>query len=153
MKGLTHILFGMGFVSIFLYFFKVPFVLWFLGVFLVSPFFSRLPDKDQTIARVTFNQIDPHRGKFSHNLLIGLPLILIFFIINMTIFETILIFLIGSIFGALFAHTFVDSFNYAGVYIMGIKIKGFLKWDSFWGNLIFRILGGVLVLIPISQFI
>ncbi|WP_455141670.1 metal-dependent hydrolase [Candidatus Hodarchaeum mangrovi] len=153
MKGLTHVLFGMGFVSIFFYFFKVPFILWFLGVFIVSPFFSRLPDKDQTIANVTFNQIDPHRGKLSHNLLIGLPLIPLFFLTTIGIFETILIFLIGSVFGALFAHSFVDSFNYAGIYILGIKIKGFLKWDSFWGNLIFRILGVVLILLPVPQFV
>ena len=153
MKGLTHVLFGMGFVSIFLFLFKVPVFLWFFGTFLVSPFFSRLPDKDQKIARISFNQIDPHRGKFSHNLLYGFPLIIPFFFASIGLFEIILIFLIGSVFGALFAHTFVDSFNYAGVYIIGIHLKGFLRWDSFWGNFIFRILGIILILIPITQFI
>lgn len=149
MKGLTHVFFGVGFVGILLSCFKEPFFLWIVGTLLISPIFSRLPDQDQKIARITFNQIVPHRGKGTHNLLYGLPLIFLLIINNVPLLGPSLVMVIGSIFGALFAHAFVDAFNYGGVWLGFFQIKGFLTWDSFWGNLGFKLLGVLFSLLSV----
>ncbi|UCG02170.1 MAG: metal-dependent hydrolase [Candidatus Heimdallarchaeota archaeon] len=141
MRGLTHVFFGIGFVSLLLGIFKTPIILWGIGTFLIAPIFSRLPDQDQKIARITFNQIVPHRGKGTHNLLYGIPLFLLIVIQGIPIVGSLLITLVGSIFGAIFIHSFVDAFNHSGVWIGIFRVKGFLDWDSFWGNLSFKILG------------
>jgi hypothetical protein len=58
--------------------------------------------------------------------------------------------LIGSIFGALFTHAFVDAFNYGGVWIGFFRLKiGSLRWDSFLGNITFKLLGILMVLLSI----
>ena len=93
MKGLTHVLFGIGFVSSLLVLFQTPVVLWVIGTFILATFFSRLPDYDQKVAKITFNKVVPHRGMHSHNLLYVLPLFLIPFIEN----SPIVIMLIVSI--------------------------------------------------------
>ncbi len=152
MKGLTHVIFGMGFVSLLLSLFNDP-LLWGVGTLLISPIFSRLPDQDQKIARITFNQIVPHRGKGTHNLLYGLPLLSLFFVVDWPVIGPFLVLLIGSIFGALFAHSFVDAFNYGGVWVGVFKVKGFLKWDSFWGNIGFKFVGILLVLFSLMIFL
>ncbi|MHA2203592.1 MAG: hypothetical protein ACW991_07870, partial [Candidatus Hodarchaeales archaeon] len=90
MRGLTHVFFGIGFVSILLGVFKTPLILWGVGTFLIAPVFSRLPDQDQKIARITFNQIVPHRGKGTHNLLYGIPLLLFVFIQDLPIIGSLL---------------------------------------------------------------
>lgn len=149
MKGLTHVIFGMGFVSLLLSLFNDP-LLWGIGTLLISPIFSRLPDQDQKIARITFNQIVPHRGKGTHNLLYGLPLLSLFIVVDWPVIGPFLILFIGSIFGALFAHSFVDAFNYGGVWVGIFKVKGFLEWDSFWGNIGFKFVGIILVLISLA---
>lgn len=139
MKGATHVLFGMGFVGLILSLINLDLWLWVGGTLVLSPFFSRVPDYDQKIARVTFNQIVPHRGKWSHNLLVGLPLCLLLWIPQ----ELSLVWmgLVGSI-GALFAHVFVDAWNYAGVWFGIFKLKiGRFSWDSFSGNLLFKLIG------------
>jgi membrane-bound metal-dependent hydrolase YbcI (DUF457 family) len=146
MKGFTHVLFGMGFVGILLSILETPISLWGIGTFLISPFFSRLPDQDQKVARITFNQIVPHRGKGTHNLLYGLPLFLIILVYEVPVIGSVLVMLIGAIFGAIFIHSFVDAFNYGGVWLGIFRVKGFLDWDSFWGNLSFRLFGIVLIL-------
>ncbi|MHA1971773.1 MAG: hypothetical protein ACTSW1_02200 [Candidatus Hodarchaeales archaeon] len=142
----------MGFVSLTLFLLDIPIVLWFIGTFLISPFFSRLPDKDQTIARITFNQVIPHRGKSTHNLIYGLPLIILLFLPNCGIVCQFLSLVIVSTFGAVFAHSLVDALNHAGVWVGIFKIKGFLKWDSLLGNLLVKILGILLIFIPIFQW-
>ncbi len=152
MKGLTHVIFGMGFVSLLLSMFNDP-LLWGVGTLLISPVFSRLPDQDQKIARITFNQILPHRGKRTHNLLYGLPLLSLFFVVDWPFVGIFMVLLIGSIFGALFAHSFVDAFNYGGVWVGIFKVKGFLNWDSFWGNIGFKIVGIVLILFSFTRFL
>ena len=152
MKGLTHVIFGMGFVSLLLSMFNDP-LLWGVGTLLISPVFSRLPDQDQKIARITFNQILPHRGKGTHNLLYGLPLLSLFIVVDWPFVGIFMVLLIGSIFGALFAHSFVDAFNYGGVWVGIFKVKGFLNWDSFWGNIGFKIVGIVLILFSFTRFL
>ncbi|MFX0207346.1 MAG: hypothetical protein ACFFDT_15265, partial [Candidatus Hodarchaeota archaeon] len=112
MRGLTHVFVGIGFVSLLLGLFKTPIILWGVGSFLIAPIFSRLPDQDQKIARITFNQIVPHRGKGTHNLVYGLPLVFLVMIQDLPIIGSLLVMLIGSIFGAIFIHAFVDAFNY-----------------------------------------
>lgn len=153
MKGLTHIIFGMGFVSFVLSFFQVPLIMWGIGTFFLSPIFSRLPDRDQTIARITFDLIVPHRGKGTHNLLYGLPLLVLFFIPDWSIFGSIFTLIIGTAFGALFAHAFVDAFNYGGIWVGIFKVKGFLTWESFWGNLIFKIIGIGLTFLSLINYL
>ena len=152
MKGLTHVVFGMGLVAFLLSFFQAHLIFWGIGSFFISPIFSRLPDHDQKIARITHNLVVPHRGKGSHNLLYGLPLLIIFFIQDWLIIGSFLILIIGSVFGALFAHALVDAFNYGGVWIGIFKIKGFLSWESFWGNLIFKIIGIGLIFLSLIGF-
>ncbi len=144
MKGLTHVLFGMGFVSCLLVLFQTPVILWAIGTFIIATFFSRLPDYDQKIAKFTFNQVVPHRGMHSHNLFYILPLFLIPFIEN----SPIIVMLIASIFGAIFVHSLVDAFNSGGVWfgIFHISI-GKMSWDSFLGNLAFKSLGIVLLVL------
>ncbi|MFX0140877.1 MAG: metal-dependent hydrolase [Candidatus Hodarchaeota archaeon] len=150
MKGLTHVFFGMGLVSILLGIFKIHPLMWGFGILIISPIFSRLPDQDQKISRLTFNQIVPHRGKTTHNLLFCLPLLFLFAFFSWGFLGQLLIMLIGSIFGALFAHAFVDAFNYGGVWIGFFHLKiGSLKWDSFLGNLTFRLLGVLMVILSI----
>ncbi|MFW9854611.1 MAG: metal-dependent hydrolase [Candidatus Thorarchaeota archaeon] len=137
MKGRTHILFGMGFVGIILY--RLDFWLWAGGTLILAPIFSRLPDYDQKISRIAFNQIVPHRGKWTHNLLFGLPLGLLLWIPPEM--DLVWMGLVGS-FGALFAHVFADAFNYGGVWVGFIKLKvGKFSWDSLIGNLAFKVLG------------
>ncbi len=153
MRGLTHVFFGIGFVSMLLGVFKTPIILWGVGTFLITPVFSRLPDQDQKIARVTFNQIVPHRGKGTHNLLYGIPLFFLVFIQDLPIIGSLLVVFIGSIFGAIFIHSFVDAFNHGGVWIGIFRVKGFLDWDSFWGNLGFKILGILLFLLSLLYYI
>ncbi|MFW9905144.1 MAG: hypothetical protein ACFFFH_12470 [Candidatus Thorarchaeota archaeon] len=153
MRGLTHVFIGIGFVSLLLILFKTPFILWGVGSFLISPIFSRLPDYDQKIADITFNQIVPHRGKGTHNLLYSVPLILLVFIQDLPIIGSLLVMLVGSIFGAIFIHAFVDAFNYGGVWIGFLKTKGFLRWDSFWGNLFFKIIGILLFLLSLLCYL
>jgi membrane-bound metal-dependent hydrolase YbcI (DUF457 family) len=139
MKGATHVLFGMGFVGIILILVRLDFWLWAGGTLILAPIFSRVPDYDQKISRITFNQIVPHRGKLTHNLLIGFPLGLLLWIPP----ELSLIWMgVAGIFGALFAHVLVDAFNYGGVWFGIIKLKvGRFNWDSFSGNLLFKLLG------------
>ncbi len=153
MKGLTHVFFGVGFVSLLLGIFRIPIIMWGVGTFLIAPFFSRLPDQDQKIARITFNQIVPHRGKGTHNLLYGIPLLGLILIVNWPIIGHLLILFVGSIFGSLFAHAFIDAFNYGGVWIGIFRVKGFLDWDSFWGNLGFKIGGIILILLSLLCYI
>ena len=153
MKGFTHVLFGMGFVGILLSLLEIPIILWGIGTFLISPFFSRLPDQDQKIARITFNQILPHRGKGTHNLLYGIPLFLIIIFHEVPVIGSVLVMLIGAIFGAVFIHSFVDAFNFGGVWFGIFRVKGFLNWDSFWGNLGFKLLGIVLILMSFLCYI
>jgi membrane-bound metal-dependent hydrolase YbcI (DUF457 family) len=152
-RGLTHVLFGMGFVSILLGVFEISIIWWGVGTLLISPIFSRLPDQDQKISRITFNQILPHRGKGTHNLLYGLPLISLFILSDVPLVGSLLIMVIGSIFGALFAHALVDAFNYGGVWLGIFRVKGFLEWDSFWGNLGFKIIGILLILLALLSYI
>ena len=153
MRGLTHVLFGMGFVSVVIGFFDISILLWGVGTFLISPIFSRLPDQDQKIARITFNRIVPHRGKGTHNLLYGLPLITLLLLKDIPLLGPLLAMIIGSIFGALFAHAFVDAFNYGGVWFGIFKTKGFLGWESFWGNFGFKSLGIVLILLSLLRYL
>ncbi|MFX1515448.1 MAG: hypothetical protein ACFFC6_04005 [Promethearchaeota archaeon] len=153
MRGLTHVFCGIGFVSLLLGIFNTPIILWGVGTFLISPIFSRIPDQDQKIARITFNQIVPHRGKGTHNLLYGLPLFLLVFLQDLPVVGSLLVMLIGSIFGAIFIHSFVDAFNYGGVWIATFKTKGFLTWDSLLGNFIFKVLGILLFLFSLLFYI
>ncbi len=153
MKGHTHLLFNLGFVSLLFIIFPVNSIFWIIGVLIVSPIFSRIPDRDQMISKITFNQIIPHRGKGTHNLLYGLPLIIMLFANNIPYYGEIIIFLIGSIFGSLFAHSFVDMFNYGGVWLGIFKIKGFLRWDSMLGNLFFQITGVMFFTISLLFYI
>ncbi|UCG90189.1 MAG: hypothetical protein JSU57_00245, partial [Candidatus Heimdallarchaeota archaeon] len=139
--------------SLLLGIFGVPIIMWGVGIVLIAPFFSRLPDQDQKIARITFNQIVPHRGKGTHNLLYGLPLLSLFVIVDWPFVGYFLVLFIGSIFGSLFAHAFVDAFNYGGVWIGIFRVKGFLDWDSFWGNLGFKIGGIILILLSLLCYI
>lgn len=153
MKGFTHVLFGMGFVGILLSLIEIPIILWGIGTFLISSFFSRLPDQDQKIARITFNQILPHRGKGTHNLLYGIPIFLIIIFREVPVIGSVLVMLIGAIFGAVFIHSFVDAFNYGGVWFGIFRVKGFLNWDSFWGNLGFKLLGIALILVSFLWYV
>ncbi|MFX0118328.1 MAG: hypothetical protein ACFFCU_06605 [Promethearchaeota archaeon] len=150
---MTHVLFGMGFVSILLAASKISLILWGIGTFLISPIFSRLPDQDQKIARITFNQVVPHRGKGTHNLLYGLPLLFILVVQDWIIIGLFLVLLLASIFGALFVHSVVDAFNYGGVWFGIFRVKGFLEWDSFWGNLVFKVLGIALIIVSLLCYI
>jgi membrane-bound metal-dependent hydrolase YbcI (DUF457 family) len=151
MKGLTHVFFGIGFVSILILYSNLSIVYWGVGTFIIAPIFSRLPDKDQKIAQITFNQIVPHRGKLSHNLLYGLPIFFIFTLEKMSFIGDILSTLIVSIFGALFAHALIDALNHSGVWIGVIRTKGFLKWDSFFGNLGLKLTGLILFFISVTN--
>ena len=150
MKGFTHVLFGIGFVSSLLVLLQTQVVLWAIGTFIIAPFFSRLPDYDQKIAKITFNQVVPHRGMHSHNLIFFLPLFLIPFV------ETypIPVMLIVSVFGALFAHSLIDAFNSGGVWLGIFHISiGKMSWDSFLGNLAFKVLGIVLLILSGQYYI
>lgn len=149
MKGLTHVLFGLGFVSVLLGIFRMPVLMWGIGTLIISPIFSRLPDYDQKIAQFTFNQVVPHRGKGTHNLLYGLPLISLLILIDVPLVGTLFVMVIGSIFGALFAHAIVDACNYGGVWVGIFRVKGFLTWDSFWGNIFVKLIG---ILMLFSSF-
>ena len=153
MKGHTHILFGSGFVSLLFMVFRINFILWIIGVLIVSPFFSRIPDRDQVISKITFDQVIPHRGKATHNLLYGIPLFLVFFLYNVPTLGELLSFLLISIFGSLFAHSFVDMFNYGGIWIGILKIKGFLRCDSVIGNLFFQLGGLLMILLSCFSYI
>lgn len=153
MKGMTHVFFGMGFVSILILYFNLSIVYWGVGTFIIAPFFSRLPDKDQKIAQITFNQIVPHRGKTTHNLLYGLPILIIFTLEKNTLFGDIISTLLVSIFGALFAHTLIDALNYSGVWIGVIRTKGFLKWDSMFGNFVLKLVGLILLFISVTNIL
>jgi membrane-bound metal-dependent hydrolase YbcI (DUF457 family) len=149
MRGLTHVIFGIGFVSAILSYLNLAFPLWIIGSLIISPVFSRIPDYDQKVAKITFNYIVPHRGKHSHNLLYGIPVIAAFFIIG----SPILVLLLVSVFGALFAHTLVDIFNSAGVWLGIFKISvGNLRWDSFFGNFFFKLIGIILLIISILPY-
>ena len=150
MKGFTHVLFGIGFVSSILVLLQTPVILWIIGTFIIATFFSRFPDFDQKIAKITFNHVVPHRGKHSHNLLYGLPLFLIPFIQDSPIIVTAIV----SAFGALFAHCLIDSFNSGGVWIGIFHISiGKMSWDSLFGNLGFKILGIVLLVLSGQEYI
>ena len=150
MKGLTHVLFGIGFVSCILAILETPIILWFVGTLILSPFFSRLPDYDQKIAKITFNHVVPHRGMHSHNLLYILPL----FTIPVLRDSPILLMIIVSVFGALFAHTLVDAFNSGGVWFGLFQISvGKMSWDSFKGNLLFKSLGILLLIISCFNYV
>ncbi len=148
MKGLTHVFFGVGLVSAVLAYLQISLGLWGIGTFIIAPIFSRLPDFDQKIAKITFNQVIPHRGILSHNLLYGVPIFLCFYVSDSPIFLVAII----SVFGALFIHVFVDAFNSGGVW-MGLFHLSFANfgWDSFLGNLIFKLVG--IGLLGISIFV
>ncbi|MHA1978432.1 MAG: metal-dependent hydrolase [Candidatus Hodarchaeales archaeon] len=138
MKGLTHIFFGVGLVSLILAIVQTPVGLWGVGTLVLAPFFSRLPDYDQKIARITFNQVIPHRGKLSHNFLHGLPIFLCFYLSEYPLLQVAIV----SSFGALFTHVFVDAFNSGGVWLGFIHLSvARIGWDSFWGNLFFKLVG------------
>ena len=150
MKGLTHVLFGIGFVSCILAILQTPVILWIVGTLIISPFFSRLPDYDQKIAKITFNQVVPHRGMHSHNLLYILPL----FLIPVLEESPILIMIIVSSFGALFAHSLIDAFNSGGVWLCLFHISfGKMSWNSLKGNLIFKSLGIILLIISSFNYV
>ncbi|MFX0086434.1 MAG: metal-dependent hydrolase [Candidatus Hodarchaeota archaeon] len=151
MKGLTHLFFGIGFVGFSLSLFEKSFLYWGIGTLIITPIFSRIPDHDQKIAKITFNQIVPHRSKFTHNLLYGFPLFFVVFLINIPFFGQILAITIISIFGAIFAHAFIDAFNYGGVWFGVFKIKGFLEWDSFLGNFGFKLIGVILFILSLKN--
>ncbi|MFX0053118.1 MAG: hypothetical protein ACFE8U_17725, partial [Candidatus Hermodarchaeota archaeon] len=79
-----------------------------------------------------------------------LPLLFLIIFFSWGFLGQLLIMLIGSIFGALFAHAFVDAFNYGGVWIGFFHLKiGSLRWDSFSGNITFRLLGVLMVILSI----
>jgi len=150
MKGSTHVFFGIGFVSSLLVLLQTPVILWAIGTFIIATFFSRLPDYDQKIAKITFNKVVPHRGMHSHNLMYILPLFFIPFIEN----NPIMVMLIASIFGALFAHSLVDAFNSGGVWFGIVHVSiGKMSWDSFLGNLAFKSSGIVLFILSGQNFI
>ena len=150
MKGLTHVFFGIGFVSSLLVLLQTQIVLWAIGTFIIATFFSRLPDYDQKIAKVTFNQVIPHRGMHSHNLIYILPLFLLPFVEP----YPIIVMLIVSIFGAIFAHSLVDAFNSGGVWVGIFHISvGKMSWDSFLGNFLFKVLGIVLLVLSGQYYI
>ncbi len=149
MKGLTHVLFGLGFVSSLLVLLQTPVILWVIGTFIIATFFSRLPDFDQKIAKITFNHVVPHRGIHSHNLLYGLPLFFIPFVQSSPIMVTAIV----SIFGALFAHSLIDAFNSGGVWLGIFHLSiGKMNWDSLSGNLGFKILGIVLLVLSGQEY-
>jgi len=86
----------------------------------------------------------------SHNLIFFLPLFLIPFV------ETypIPVMLIVSVFGALFAHSLIDAFNSGGVWLGIFHISiGKMSWDSFLGNLAFKVLGIVLLILSGQYYI
>ncbi|MHA1931672.1 MAG: metal-dependent hydrolase [Promethearchaeota archaeon] len=150
MKGLTHVLFGIGFVSSLLALLQAPAILWVIGTFIIATFFSRLPDFDQKIAKITFNHVVPHRGIHSHNLLYGLPLFLLPFVQN----SPIMVMAIVSIFGALFAHCLIDAFNSGGVWVGIFHISiGKMSWDSLIGNISFKLLGIVLLILSSQEYL
>jgi membrane-bound metal-dependent hydrolase YbcI (DUF457 family) len=150
MKGLTHILFGIGFVSSLLVLLQTPVILWAIGTFIIAIFFSRLPDFDQKIAKLTFNQVVPHRGMHSHNLIFILPLFVIPFVQD----SPIIVMCIVSIFGALFAHSLVDAFNFGGVWLGIFHISiGKVSWDSFLGNLAFKGIGLILLVFSSQSYL
>jgi len=153
MKGLTHVFFGIGFVSVLLLFFNISIAYWFVGTLIIAPFFSRLPDKDQKIAQITSDRIVPHRGKGTHNLLFGLPIFLVFYLIDIPTIGVLVSTILISIFGALFAHALIDALNYSGVWLGTLRIKGFLKWDSLVGNLGLKLTGLILFFISVSKFL
>ena len=153
MKGLTHVFFGIGCIGFFLSLFEIHIMLWGIGTLIIAPLFSRIPDYDQKIAKVTYNQIVPHRSKVSHNLLYGILLFIIPFIYDIPFFGQILVTAIISIFGALFVHAFIDAFNYGGVWIGVFKIKGFLEWDSIVGNFGFKLVGVLLFLLSVKSIL
>jgi membrane-bound metal-dependent hydrolase YbcI (DUF457 family) len=149
MKGTTHIIFGIGFVGYLLTLINTSFGIWVVCTFLLSPIISRTPDYDQKISRITFNQIVPHRSKITHNLLFGVPIIALIFFPNVEIAQLIVL----SIFGPLFAHSLVDSFNSGGVWLGVNHISlGKVRWDSFWGNLIFKLIGFFLICLALISF-
>ncbi len=150
MRGLTHIIFGLGFISASLTFLQTPIEIWGVGTFIIAPIFSRLPDFDQKIARITFNQIVPHRGKLSHNLLYVIPVIICFYIPNFPFLQMIII----SSFGALFIHVIVDSFNSGGVWFGFIHLSvANISWNSYWGNLFFKLTGITLLGLSIYTYL
>ena len=149
MKGLTHVLFGIGLVSSLLVLLQTPVILWIIGTFVIATFFSRIPDFDQKIAKITFNHVVPHRGMHSHNLLYGLPLFLVLLIQDSPIIVTAIV----SIFGALFAHSLIDAFNSGGVWLGIFHISiGKMSWDSLLGNSIFKILGISLLFLSSQEY-
>ena len=150
MRGTTHIIFGVGFVGYLLTVINTSFMLWVIISFIISPIISRIPDYDQKISKITFNQIVPHRGKLTHNLIYGIPIIALFFFPNMNIAQLLVI----TIFGPLFAHSLIDSFNSGGVWLGLIHISlGKVHWDSFFGNLTFKLIGMILICISFISFI
>lgn len=153
MKALTHVIFGIGCIGFLLSLFEIHLILWGIGTLFITPFFSRVPDHDQKIARITYNQIIPHRSKLTHNLLYGLPLFFVVFLIEIPFIGQILVTILISIFGAMFAHAFIDAFNFGGVWIGVFKVKGFLEWDSFFGNLGFKLVGVILILLSLKTII
>jgi membrane-bound metal-dependent hydrolase YbcI (DUF457 family) len=153
MKGLTHVFFGTGCVGFALSLFEIHIMLWGIGTLIIAPLFSRIPDYDQKIAKITYNQIVPHRSKFSHNLLYGAFFFFIPFILDIPFFGPILVTIIISVFGAIFSHAFIDAFNFGGVWIGVFKIKGFLEWDSICGNFGFKLVGMFLFLLSVKPII
>ena len=138
MKGLTHIFFGVGLTGFFLAVVQTPILLWGIGTLFIAPLFSRLPDYDQKIAKITFNQVLPHRGKLSHNLVFGLPIFLCFYLNDFPLLQMVLV----SSFGALFFHVFVDAFNAGGVWVGFFHLSiAKIRWDSLWGNFFFKLVG------------
>ncbi len=138
MKGLTHIFFGLGVISSVLVYIDVSILLWGVGTLILTPMFSRLPDYDQKIAKITFNQVIPHRGKLSHNLFYGLPVILCFSLGNFPLLQMVII----SSFGAIFVHVVLDACNSGGVWIGFWHFSLFkIRWDSFWANSLFKLVG------------
>ncbi len=150
MKGPTHVIFGLGFVAYLLSIFSISIELWVIGTFIISPIFSRVPDYDQNISKITFNQIVPHRGKLTHNLLYGLPIITLFVFPSVELQQLALV----TVFGPLFAHSFIDSFNSGGVWFgfFHFSVADF-RWDSFWGNSIFKLIGIILICLSFISFL
>ncbi|MHA1941236.1 MAG: metal-dependent hydrolase [Candidatus Hodarchaeales archaeon] len=150
MKGTTHSIFGMGFVGYLLTIINAPFVVWVIFSFILSPIISRVPDYDQKISRITFNQVVPHRGKVTHNLVYGVPIIGFFFFSDFEIIQYALI----AGFGPLFAHSLLDSFNSGGVWLGFFHVSlGKVRWDSFWGNVIFKLMGIILICLSLITFL
>ena len=144
MKIATHVFFGMGAVWFVLAVRNVNLILALVTTFLITPFLSALPDRDQKYQTYPIvGKLVPHRGHFTHEYLIPLlPLVLVGWLVLMVqILPSIVLDLTIVVCLPVFLHILADNFNWMGVYVAGIRVKGFMAWDSEIGNALFRLLG------------